>query len=587
MRASAGHHLSLFLIRLWTFVVVLDVVAVNGAQQDTFDEELLVRPLTGAFVASDFTFTTTTESIRNGNRRSAHFRLFPKALGEILAEYGVDELHLSFTRGSWRYGVWGLPPPPSKPWRPSESPAPSGVELWAWFGRRNETDVSSDDDVAWTGLCNALSGLFCASLNFVDVTNTVTPTISFRRRGVHDDVLGSDRSKHDVRYATLPQEAVCTENLTPWKKLLPCGATAGLATLLNARQLFNVHYLSMGIHVRPVCRDRSSGCSESSVELSQTLSMVSEMSTEYGGKQDWSFKRLYDVMLFSVCPVATSSFVYVDLSKNVTDNVFELSPAPSKVIFFLPGYRIAAYNLTQMTDLVAPINVAASYSRSVPFGPVQSRVLLTANRYIRGYGQEMGVIECIIRHEHPTKPLRIVYMEQIPSFAVVYSHTFRVKSNGRTLEPDYLYVAERADKSRPFHLEAVMTLPPNSVTEISLDFDKTFLKWTAYPPDANHGFYLGPAVISTNMHSESNSTYFMTLRTQVLLLSVPTPDFSMPYNVICLVCTVLALAFGPLHNITTKRLSAIDTSADVGILSKIKSRLVWRRTKVTSSQPQT
>lgn len=27
-----------------------------------------------------------------------------------------------------------------------------------------------------------------------------------------------------LRYATLPREIVCTENLTPWKKLLPCGS---------------------------------------------------------------------------------------------------------------------------------------------------------------------------------------------------------------------------------------------------------------------------------------------------------------------------------------------------------------------------
>ena len=33
-----------------------------------------------------------------------------------------------------------------------------------------------------------------------------------------------------------------------------------------------------------------------------------------------------------------------------------------------------------------------------------------------------------------------------------------------------------------------------------------------------------------------------------------TPDVSMPYNVICLACTVVALAFGPLYNLTTKRL---------------------------------
>jgi hypothetical protein len=44
----------------------------------------------------------------------------------------------------------------------------------------------------------------------------------------------------------------------------------------------------------------------------------------------------------------------------------------------------------------------------------------------------------------------------------------------------------------------------------------------------------------------------VTIYTEILLLSLPTPDFSMPYNVICLACTVAALAFGPLHNITTK-----------------------------------
>ena len=46
----------------------------------------------------------------------------------------------------------------------------------------------------------------------------------------------------------------------------------------------------------------------------------------------------------------------------------------------------------------------------------------------------------------------------------------------------------------------------------------------------------------------------LTLFTESLLVTMPTPDFSMPYNVICLACTVAALAFGPLYNITTKQL---------------------------------
>lgn len=39
-------------------------------------------------------------------------------------------------------------------------------------------------DESWANLVNSLSGLFCASLNFIDATNTVVPNLSFRPSGV-------------------------------------------------------------------------------------------------------------------------------------------------------------------------------------------------------------------------------------------------------------------------------------------------------------------------------------------------------------------------------------------------------------------
>lgn len=106
-------------------------------------------------------------------------------------------------------------------------------------------------DGTWKELSNVLSGIFCASLNFIDSTNTVQPSASFKPLGVGNgrrrflyspDVVSNpvDESWHSnhlffcvqlkvtdhrfLRYATLPREIVCTENLTPWKKLLPCGS---------------------------------------------------------------------------------------------------------------------------------------------------------------------------------------------------------------------------------------------------------------------------------------------------------------------------------------------------------------------------
>lgn len=67
------------------------------------------------------------------------------------------------------------------------------------------------------------------------------------------------------------------------------------------------------------------------------------------------------------------------------------------------------------------------------------------------------------------------------------------------------YVPGR-DRSRPYALELLVSLPPRSVTEIYLEFDYSFLKWQEYPPDANHGFYVGAAVITALLPHTKNYT---------------------------------------------------------------------------------
>ncbi|KAH3771611.1 hypothetical protein DPMN_172937 [Dreissena polymorpha] len=62
------------------------------------------------------------------------------------------------------------------------------------------------------------------------------------------------------------------------------------------------------------------------------------------------------------------------------------------------------------------------------------------------------------------------------------------------------------DRSQPYQLELVFRLRPLSVTKISMEFDRAFLKWTEYPPDANHGFYVNSAVISAVLPSGSQYT---------------------------------------------------------------------------------
>jgi Gpi16 subunit, GPI transamidase component len=54
-----------------------------------------------------------------------HYTLFPLALGQILREYAITELHLSLNAGKWNYDLWGPPDEPA---------VGTGAELWAWMG---------------------------------------------------------------------------------------------------------------------------------------------------------------------------------------------------------------------------------------------------------------------------------------------------------------------------------------------------------------------------------------------------------------------------------------------------------------------
>lgn len=48
----------------------------------------------------------------------------------------------------------------------------------------------------------------------------------------------------------MPSEHVCTENLTPFLKLLPCKSLSGIASLLNPHRLFDADWHGLGVHVR-------------------------------------------------------------------------------------------------------------------------------------------------------------------------------------------------------------------------------------------------------------------------------------------------------------------------------------------------
>jgi GPI-anchor transamidase subunit T len=216
--------------------------------------------------------------------------------------------------------------------------------------------------------------------------------------------------------------------------------------------------------------------------------------------------------------------------------------------------------------------------------------LLYAERSFTGHGQQRGGVQTILTNPSPDSEVEFVYMESLPWFMRIYLHTLQARISGRTgsdkgkaLAQDDQIIQEIIyrpfqDRERGTQLELRMRVPPASTVFMSYDFEKTILRYTEYPPDANRGFDVAGAVITITQPSGQVSN----MRTTSLLLNLPTPDFSMPYNVIIFTSTAIALAFGGLYNILVRRFVGRDEGPEVSLVklrNKIKEGVVRLRSK--------
>ncbi|KAI9795914.1 MAG: Subunit of the glycosylphosphatidylinositol transamidase complex-like protein [Candelina submexicana] len=550
-------------------------------------ERLLLQPLPPSSLLASFNFRSNT-SLPAFEQQN--FRYFPRSLGQILQHASTKELHLRFSLGWWDAESWG-----ARPWGGAKEGG-TGVELWAWVDA--ETDVEAD--ARWKTLTNALSGLFCASLNFIDATRTTRPVMTFEPSGHHSNATLSNLH---LLHGTLPREPVCTENLTPFLKLLPCKGKAGISSLLDGHRLFDASWQSMSIDVRPICPEDGSECI---LEIDQTVDMVLDIerskrqrdnpiprpvpaedlicdtSKSYASgeacypldvtyEQPWSLTEIFGKSIKGSCPLSSAEDREVEtvcLCVPNERNVF-VSVGAEEVRH--DNGVLRCYKLPENDNFDMVLQQQTLTNQNPLAQP-----LLYAERSFTGHGQERGGVQALLTNPSPVTPVEFVYLESLPWFMKPYIHTLRARtSRNSSSEEDIIkeiYYRPALDRRRGTQLEVRLVVPASSTAKLTYDFEKAILRYTEYPPDANRGFDVAPAIIRLISPSSSTPVF---LRTTSLLLSLPTPDFSMPYNVIILTSTVMALAFGHIFNLLVRRFVGADEVErwDIG---KLKSKLRGR-----------
>lgn len=346
-RARSKQGLSLTSLALLCLAICAPTVAVADAVTETFTETLLLKPLPDGRVSASFDFVIASTS-----SSQSQFRLLPRPLLQPIQRFGASEVHLSLNTGRWKYEDWGSPRtkvrrrtayeegiktssgPDRGEWMTSgEESVGSGAEVWARFEPSTAQSGTDDEEQKlydnWRGLTSSLAGLFCASLDALDERSTVMPSLAYA-----DSLSASPKTT--TLHALLPSEGVCTENLTPLLKLLPCKGAAGLSTLLNPLTLFGANFQGLGVHVIKKPPQQLTG-EEGGWEVRFTFTAVfAPAVTRDVSIRDWSLNTLFGRRIDSTCPIAGQSIVRVLSPVSTSSDNVTVSAARQYIMHPLP-----------------------------------------------------------------------------------------------------------------------------------------------------------------------------------------------------------------------------------------------------------
>lgn len=530
------------------------------------EEEIWIRPLEDVGkVVTHYAFSLSEVASAASTR---HYQLFPKIIGQLIEKYNIEEMKFTITGGNWNHRRWGQP----------FHQGPFGAEISATFGpslTSSPIDVTSRE---WKGYKSEMAALFSVSFGLLDETRSMTEPQNNKT-----SIVG-----------VLPREDICTENLTPWLKLLPCRTHAGLGQLIAPIAASTGDYYALSILAKrvPVTNDTRGQNEDTSnvLTLTQTLTTVLPIIDTvniHQTRKPWILRDVLglgmeQVSSFTKCPFAQRSRMYVE--------DFRLSVTPDAWIT-LDREWYAPIDHLATPRMVGVFNLEDNHSRlellntplmvpGLPSNP-PSPPHYVLQRYVTGVGQALGGIAIHISNHDPRESTTVVYQEHIPWFLRIYFHTLRVSLNGaRPARPASSgfsrFEFEPAENhGRPNELLFELELGPRSTLVLSFEFEKAFLQFQEYPPDSNRGMDLSSAKAEFypphHQHQTSQnarlpdfawSRLVLSQESQVrpyvmyshaLLVPLPVPDFSMPYNVITLSSTVIAFFFGSMISTLLRR----------------------------------
>jgi len=194
-------------------------------------------------------------------------------------------------------------------------------------------------------------------------------------------------------------------------------------------------------------------------------------------------------------------------------------------------------------------------------------------------GVEIEMSEAEIEKEQ-----ELVYFEQLPWWLTIYLHTLKVEVDDVPVHNINSVIVKKQIKPslqrvRPYSFALTIKFPRRHESEarresggtrkirMVFEYEKDLLLYTEYMSDANRGVDLNAASLIVRggrggQAAERRAAAASRRHWTVCgLMDLATPDFSMPYNVIIVTSTAMALFFGSLFNLLVRDYTLISLTS--------------------------
>lgn len=369
----------------------------------------------------------------------------------------------------------------------------------------------------WTTLVHQLNGLFCAS--FAIVADSMSAPLELAKRTY------TDGTEH-VHYGAFTGDNICTENAEAFRKLLPC-QRSGLSQLLNnAQEIYDSLFYSTSISASLMNNVWSV-----TVQVNILKPIISKHPSVY---------NIFRQRINGHCSMADESSVLLETS---------------------PPHRIDLIKRDDNAD-TGDMNPSLNLTRS-PFVPS----LMKFSSFTRESHLLRGRFVSVITSTAST-PIDAVFVHLLPWQLYIWHSTAAFECNGHPMTSE-LRFTPKTMRTSPTLIEMAVQIPPESVCSINYEFQKGFLRFYEYPPDSSSGIHVPGPIL--NIIAGQWSEKPIRLHAEPSLVLLPIPDFSMPFNVICFVCTIVAMFFQLMLTFTTKYMSTVEEPR-LGLLAKLGAK---------------